>query len=316
MPVGQLVGDRSGVLPDQRWAIPGGISGSAVLHRLQPRLHLGDEADGTPGGLPSTGNIETFASGAANPVDLAIGPGGELYYVDLGGGTVRRVRYFPANQPPVASISAAPTSGGAPLTVNFSGTGSTDADPADQGRLTYEWDFTNNGTVDATTPTTTFTYTAAGNYTARLTVRDTLGATGTTTVAISAGNDAPTAFIDTPAAGFTWRVGDTINFTGHATDPQQGTLPASALSWQLRLQHCAAVDNCHTHPLQTWNGVASGSFPAPDHEYPSYLELVLTATDGAGLTSTVVRRLDPQTVDLSFTSNPPVCSSWWGRRAR
>jgi hypothetical protein len=53
-----------------------------------------------------------------------------------------------------------------------------------------------------------------------------------------------------------------------------------------------------------WTGVAGGSFVAPDHEYPSYLELQLTATDATGLTSTVVRRLDPKTVDLTFTTSP------------
>jgi hypothetical protein len=43
---------------------------------------------------------------------------------------------------------------------------------------------------------------------------------------------------------------------------------------------------------------------APDHEYPSHLELRLTATDPGGLSNTATRRLDPQTVDLSFGSNP------------
>jgi hypothetical protein len=50
--------------------------------------------------------------------------------------------------------------------------------------------------------------------------------------------------------------------------------------------------------------VASGSFVAPDHEYPSYLELALTATDAGGLTSTLVRRLDPRTVDITFATVP------------
>ena len=48
--------------------------------------------------------MQTFAAGAAGPVDLTVGPGGELYYVDLGGGTVRRIRYFPNNTPPVAVL--------------------------------------------------------------------------------------------------------------------------------------------------------------------------------------------------------------------
>ena len=50
--------------------------------------------------------------------------------------------------------------------------------------------------------------------------------------------------------------------------------------------------------------MASDSFSAPDHEYPSYLELELTATDSGGLTDTRTIRLDPKTVVLSMASNP------------
>ncbi len=253
-------------------------------------------------GLPNPASIITFAAGAAQPVDLAMGPGGELYYADLGG-TIRRIRYFPSNQPPVAVLGASPTSGSAPLTVNFTATGSTDADPADQGRLTYAWDFTNDGTVDATTATATHTY-AAGTSTAKLTVTDTLGASDTTTVTISAGNDAPTAVIDTPSATLTWAVNDTISFSGHATDPQDGTLPSGALSWQVIMHHCATPTSCHTHVINTFAGIAGASIVAPDHEYPSYLEIVLTATDRGGLTSTASVALNPKTVDLRFDTSP------------
>ena len=62
--------------------------------------------------------------------------------------------------------------------------------------------------------------------------------------------------------------------------------------------------NCHTHQLQSFNGVRSGSFTAPDHEYPSYLELKLTATDSGGLTDTKTVRLDPKTVSLTFQTTP------------
>ena len=93
-----------------------------------------------------------------------------------------------------------------------------------------------------------------------------------------------------------------INFSGSATDVQDGTLPASALSWDLILQHCPS--NCHSHTVQTFVGAAGGSFVAPDHEYPSYLELRLTATDSGGLTNTRSVRLDPQTVILTFTTEP------------
>jgi hypothetical protein len=56
--------------------------------------------------------------------------------------------------------------------------------------------------------------------------------------------------------------------------------------------------------VQDFAGVANGSFVAPDHEYPSYLELKLTATDSGGLTDTTNVRLDPETVQLSFVSDP------------
>lgn len=257
----------------------------------------------SPGGLPVATNRQTFVAAAANPVDLEIGPGNDLYYVDIAG-SLRRIRYFPANQPPVAVIGATPTSGEAPLTVNFDATGSYDADPADEGRLRYEWDFTNDGSVDSTAASPTFTYGTAGSHTARLRVIDTVDTDDTVTVTIQAGNDSPTATIDTPSGSLTWKANDAISFSGRATDPQQGDLPGSSLDWKLQLQHCSTFDSCHIHVLREWDGVASGSFVAPDHEYPAYLELVLTATDAQGLTSTRTLRLDPKTVDLTFASNP------------
>jgi glucose/arabinose dehydrogenase len=115
-------------------------------------------------------------------------------------------------------------------------------------------------------------------------------------------NAPPAATISTPAAGTTWQVGTPISFSGSATDPEDGPLPASALTWTLVLYHCPS--NCHTHTLQSWPGVASGGFAAPDHENPSYLELQLRATDSGGVSATTVRRLDPETVALSFASSP------------
>ena len=96
---------------------------------------------------------------------------------------------------------------------------------------------------------------------------------------IRAGNTPPDADHRHARRHHAWKVGDTDRFSGPATDPQQGSLRPVG-SWALVMQHCAA-DLCHTHPIQDYAGVASGSFYAPDHEYPSYLELTLTATDAA-----------------------------------
>ena len=59
-----------------------------------------------PDGSPDYGNIHTFVAGVAKPVNLAIGPGGDLYYVDLDG-TIRRAalhgRREPAAHRPLAT---------------------------------------------------------------------------------------------------------------------------------------------------------------------------------------------------------------------
>ena len=97
-------------------------------------------------------------------------------------------------------------------------------------------------------------------------------------------------------------MGDTVSFSGSATDNQGVAIPASSLSWSLVLKHGACPD-CHDHGLNTFSG-ASGSFTTPDHDYPSELELSLTATDARGLSNTSSVRLLPDTTTLAFGTNP------------
>ena len=79
--------------------------------------------------LPSPSNIKGFVGGAANPVDLQVGPDGRLYYVDIGGGSIRRIDYTAAvNQPPVAVAKANSAGGEVGVTIAFDGTASTDPD--------------------------------------------------------------------------------------------------------------------------------------------------------------------------------------------
>jgi PKD repeat protein len=201
------------------------------------------------------------------------------------------------DHPPTANISATPLSGIAPLTVNFDGTGSSDPDPGDP--LTYAWDLDNDGLYDdSTSPTPQYTFTTGGSKTVRLLVTDSHGQSATASKIINV-NTAPTMFIDAPVIGVTWKVGDTINFLGHATDNEDGALAASAITWQLILHHGAT-----TQVLQTFTAVDNGHFTAPDQPYPCYLELAATATDslGAQTTSSVV--LDPQAVKLNFVTVP------------
>jgi glucose/arabinose dehydrogenase len=255
------------------------------------------------GGDPAPGQISPFVVGGGVVVQVVAGPGGDIFYVDLVAGHIRRVVYNGANHPPTAVISARPTSGSAPLTVSFDGRRSHDLDASDQ--LTYAWDLDGDGQYDdSTAASPSRTYTSNGTVPTGLRVRDPAGASDTESATITVGppNSAPVPVIDAPTSALRWRVGDAISFSGRASDAQDGTLAPSRLTWSVLLNHCPS--NCHAHPLQDFPGVASGSFPAPDHQYPSSLTLVLTATDSAGARASTSVRLDPRTVDLTFATNP------------
>ncbi|MBM7513499.1 PKD repeat protein [Nocardioides cavernae] len=96
---------------------------------------------------------------------------------------------------PSVTASAEPTSGTAPLDVEFSAEGT---DPED-GALTYAWDFGVGGTQDDTADTAdaSWTYTEPGTYTATVTVTDPEGQTGEDTVEV---------VVEEPAEGRTWVV--------------------------------------------------------------------------------------------------------------
>jgi glucose/arabinose dehydrogenase len=147
-------------------------------------------------GLPNPANRVTFEAGAANPVDLEIGPDGNLYYVDFDGGTIRRIT--PPNHPPAAKATASPTSGAAPLTVGFDATGSSDPDG---DALSYSWDLDGDGVYgDATSPTPSYTYAQEGQVNVGLQVSDGRGGVGTDHVTITiGGSDSSTATITPPA---------------------------------------------------------------------------------------------------------------------
>lgn len=89
------------------------------------------------------------------------------------------------NTKPVAMASATPTSGIAPLTVQFSAAGSNDPDGS---IASYSWNF-GDGTALGTTASPSHVYQAAGSYTAVLTVTDNRGATATAPLVITATTD-------------------------------------------------------------------------------------------------------------------------------
>lgn len=98
----------------------------------------------------------------------------------VGTATVTITTSAPANLPPVAVASANVTSGIAPLPIVFSSAGSFDPNGS---IVSYKWDFGDGTSSTAASPSKT--YSAPGNYAAKLTVTDNVGATGSATVNIT-----------------------------------------------------------------------------------------------------------------------------------
>jgi PKD repeat protein len=82
------------------------------------------------------------------------------------------------NRVPTAALTATPTSGYAPLPVNFDGSGSSDPDAGDSV-ASYTFDFGDGAVVTQSGAKIAHTYNAGGIYTAKLTVADTHGGTST-----------------------------------------------------------------------------------------------------------------------------------------
>ena len=104
-----------------------------------------------------------------------------------------------ANVPPVATFTADPLAGAAPLLVSFNAGGSTDSDGT---IVSYEWNFGDGNSGTGIAPT--HTYQAEGDFVAQLIVTDDSAASDTfsITIAVNSNNIAPTAtFTATPPTG-------------------------------------------------------------------------------------------------------------------
>ena len=204
---------------------------------------------------PTDGTLDSQSVG--DPVILKVGPDGSLYYADFGWSpaenpaTIRRIRYTAFNQPPTVSVSATPA--GPSGAMSFSSAGS--FDPEGQP-LSFLWNFGDGTTSTEANPT--HFYQQDGMYSAQLALSDGVNTTHSEVIDVTVGN-APTGTITSPGSGRLFRAGETINFSGVATDPEDGLLPASAYSWSVLFHH-----DSHVHPAITaLQGVTNGSFTIP-----------------------------------------------------
>ncbi len=252
---------------------------------------------------PAAGNaIVTFATGIAAPVDLKVDEGGSLYYLARGSGTNTGAVYrinFGANAPTVSSHPTSQTvSPGASVTFSVGASG---APP-----LTYQWQRNGTDIAGATSVDYTVSSAVLGDSGARFRARVTndYGAVLSNEAVLTvSGNQVPTGTITQPVAGTLYSGGQTISVAATGTDPEDGTLPASAFTWQIDFHH-----DTHTHPfIAPTSGVRSGSFTLPTTGETSanvWYRIHLTVRDSNGLAHASYLDVAPRTVQLTLASNP------------
>jgi len=128
----------------------------------------------------------------SNPVDMKFSAKGDLYVLEYGTGwflkntdaRLSRIAYNGGNRRPIANFETDVSSGSVPLTVNFDGTPSSDAD-ADE--LKYEWYF-GNTKVGAKKAKPSFTFNEPGEYRVKLVVTDKNGKKSSASKDFSIGN--------------------------------------------------------------------------------------------------------------------------------
>jgi len=196
----------------------------------------------------------------------------------------------PANLAPIAVVGALPTSGDAPLLVEFTSSGSSDPDGS---IVVRSWDF-GDGSPVVTTADATHTYTAAGTFTAELTVTDDDGATASATVEITTttANLAPTAFAaGTPTTG---KLPLEVSFSSAGSADTDGTIVST--EWDFG-DPASGAANTSTDAEAVHTYAAAGTYTTT---------LTVTDDDGATTTAVVVVTVSANQAPVAVASATPI----------
>jgi glucose/arabinose dehydrogenase len=247
---------------------------------------------------PATGGVTTFASGIPAPVDLQVAADGSLYYLARGAGAVYRVTFTGSQAPSITQQPASQTVA-VGQSVTFT-VGASGAPP-----LAYQWQRNHANIKGATSASYTIASVTAADDGAlfRCVVSNAQGnaVSNDATLTVSSSNSAPVPTITQPAAGTLYSGGDVITYAGTATDPQDGTLPPSAFTWQVDFHH-----DTHVHPfIPAQSGATGGTFTIPQTGETSanvWYRIYLTVVDSQGMSATTFRDIRPRTVTITLAT--------------
>jgi PKD repeat protein len=239
-------------------------------------------------------SIESFDPTFGAVVGIFEHPTDPTIYAIRWGSEIVRIRYLPGGSAaPTARISSSQAWGPSPLSVSFSGAGSTDPEG---GALTYSWNFGDGATATGISPSHTFV--AAGGAPARfdvtLTVTDPAGMSHQTTMVVSPNNSPPVVDITSLYDGMLYPMpadgSDTVfPLLATVSDAEHGAAGV-ACQWRVILHH-----DSHEHPEPPLAQCVAQAVITPlgcgDAEF-SY-EVVFTGTDAHGLAASDVVMLLP-----------------------
>jgi len=253
---------------------------------------------------PANGNaVADFGTGFNGPVDIDVGPDGALYVASVSGGRVIKVQYT-LNQAPQIAVHPANQTAGSGQTATFT------VSAAGTPPLSYQWQRNNSNIGGATgaSYTTPVLTVADSGATYRVIVSNSFGNATSNAATLTVTGQAPVAVIQTPAAGALYTAGQAVTFSGTATDAEDGTLPASAFTWDVEFHHQDPGTGGHAHPADPpVSGGTSGSFtPSQTEEFSPnvWFRLHLSVRDSAGLTHAIFRDVLPRKSTMTFATNP------------
>jgi endoglucanase len=181
----------------------------------------------------ATGGWGTFITQTITSISLSAGEQVMRLYFDGGGfniGTMTFTKSGVINNPPVARVTATPTSGAAPLVVSFSASTSTDADG---DALTYAWNFGDNTIGSGVTAS--HTYTTAGSYVATVTASDGKGGSSQAGVTITVTGGSNNCKFGTPRATALTSINGQYNrvYVLGSGGPNLGNVTNFTINWDL-----------------------------------------------------------------------------------
>ncbi|HRC33378.1 MAG TPA: PQQ-dependent sugar dehydrogenase, partial [Bacteroidia bacterium] len=250
--------------------------------------------------VSSQSNSTVFATGISDEmVCIDQGKDGNLYFLSRIANKLYKISYNNITVPTIISQPVGlSVSLGQPASFSVVASGSTP--------LTYVWK--KNGVSIANSNSAIYTINkvtsnSAGTYSCYIT--NSFGSVTSTgaVLVVTAFNAAPVATIITPTNNTLYSGGMTVNYSGTATDAEDGNIASANFLWEIRFFH-----DTHNHPGPlAVAGAKSGSFNIPNVGETSenvFYRIYLYVKDSKGLYDTAFVDLIPKTSIIGINSTP------------